>query len=91
MYDVHPSMQQLIKEDGQPVQLLNRLTYTNGTLSLSPGTEFKNGSFATQPSPDGRQLWLTPHEGSPISLLTRTPQISSRIRSGDSERLRTVS
>lgn len=57
MYDVNSITQQVIVKEGQPVQLLNRrLTYINGTLSLSPGTEFEDGSFATQPSPDGCQL-----------------------------------
>ena len=63
MYDVDSTRQQV--------------TVNNETLILSPGTEFEDGSFATERSPDGHRL-------------SRTPQISSQIRSGDSERLRPV-
>ncbi len=76
MFEVDPRTNQQVVFDGQPVQVIKgSISYVNGILHLSQGTDFEEGPFNTSATPDASQLVLQSLAGEQPRTLTRERQI----------------
>ncbi len=76
MFEVNPRTNQQVVFDGQPVQVIKgSVSYVNGILHLSRGTDFEEGPFNTSAPPDASQLVLQSLAGEQPRTLTRQRQI----------------